>query len=419
MNVDSIRQKYLLLSPEFNERTKRLFAAAEAQSLGRGGISLVSRATGLERHTISRGIKELSLDQRISPERIRRPGAGRKKTVFNDRTLTSDLELLLEATTRGDPESPFLWTTKSVRNLAKELKKKNHKTSHRMVAELLHEMKYCLQANRKTREGANHPDRNSQFENIARKVKKQQKRGDPVISVDAKKKELVGNFKNPGREWRRQGDPEEVRIHDFMIKKLGKVCPYGIYDLAKNKGWVSIGIDHDTAAFAVESIRAWWKTMGKKQYPRAKSLLITADAGGSNSVRNRLWKYELQKLANQLEIPISICHFPPGTSKWNKIEHKMFSFISKNWRAKPLISREVIVKLIASTTTETGLKIKCRLDMRKYPTGIIISDEEMNGITITPDAFHGEWNYTIAPSKRQVSKKKQSGNIKRHRKILA
>ncbi len=392
-----IRQKYLLLKDTFNERTRRLFAAAEAHSFGRGGITIVSRATGLERHTISRGIKELFETKKLSVDSIRKHGAGRKKTTFIDKTLKTDLENLIDPTTRGDPESRLKWTTKSLRNLSKELKKK-HKTSHRMIAELLHEMGYSLQANKKTNEGRSHPDRNAQFENINQKVKEQQRIGDPAISVDAKKKELVGNFKNQGREWHLKGKPEEVQGHDFMIKELGKVCPYGVYDIIKNKGWINVGIDHDTAAFAVESIRQWWYSMGKKEYQKAETILITADAGGSNGVRNRLWKWELQKLANEINKPISVSHFPPGTSKWNKIEHRLFSFISKNWRAKPLTCHEVIINLISSTTTEKGLKVKCRVDKNKYAKGIRISDFDLQKINIKRDKFLENWNYTIFPT---------------------
>lgn len=396
MSEIQIRQKYLLLKDTFNERTRRLFAAAEAHSFGRGGIAIVSRATGLERHTIARGIKDLFEDKKLAVNSVRKHGAGRKKTTSIDKTLITDLEKLIEPTTRGDPESPLKWTTNSLRNLSKELKKK-HKTSHRMIAELLHEMGYSLQANKKTSEGKNHPDRNAQFENINQKVKEQHSIGNPAISVDAKKKELVGNFKNQGREWCPKGKPEEVKSHDFMIKELGKVCPYGVYDIIKNQGWVNVGIDHDTAAFAVESIRQWWYHMGKNEYQKAETILITADAGGSNAVRNRLWKWELQKLADEIDKPISVCHFPPGTSKWNKIEHRLFSFISKNWRAKPLTCHEVIVNLISSTTTETGLKVKCRLDEKKYPKGIRISDQDIHKINIKKDTFLGDWNYTISP----------------------
>ena len=353
---------------------------------------------GRSQSPTSRGIKELGKTE-MGPEQIRRPGAGRKKILDTRPKIKADLERLIEPYSRGDPESPLRWTTKSLRKLSVELKAMDGIVSHEYIASLLRSMKYSLQGNRKTTEGKHHPDRNAQFEYIYGKVKAQQKLKDPVISVDAKKKEIVGDFKNSGREWRPKGEPEEVRIHDFIIKELGKVCPYGVYDLARNEGWGSVGIDHDTAAFAVESIRQWWKTMGKEEYPRAKSLLVTADAGGSNGYKNKLWKKELQELSNKIKMPISVCHFPPGTSKWNKIEHRLFSFISKNWRAKPLVSHEVIVNLISSTTTQTGLKVRCRIDERKYPTGIRISKKEMESVNLKEDKFHGEWNYTIYPNK--------------------
>jgi hypothetical protein len=400
MNDHDIKQKFDLLKDTFNERAERLFAAAEAKVIGKKGISIVSRATGLERHRIARGIKELENKEKLDPKRIRNSGAGRKKIVDTNPKIKENLESLIEPYSRGDPESSLRWTTKSLRKLSSELKEMNYNVSHEYVAYLLRSMKYSLQGNRKTREGADNPDRNAQFEHIYRKLKSQQNLHDPVISVDAKKKEIVGNFKNSGREWRPRGTPEEVQMHDFMVKKLGKVCPYGVYDLSRNEGWISVGIDHDTAAFAVESIRQWWNTMGKREYPNAKSLLITADAGGSNGYRNKLWKKELQKLANKVMIPISICHFPPGTSKWNKIEHRLFSFISKNWRAKPLVSHEVIVNLISSTTTQTGLKVRCRIDERKYPTEIKISDKEIENINMKRDIFHPEWNYAIYPNKQ-------------------
>lgn len=398
MDVKTIKQKYQLLESALNERSKRIFAAVEANAIGRGGIQIVSLATGLNRNTIARGIKELGKNTGMGPDRIRRPGAGRKKILEINPKLKENLESLIEPYSRGDPEPPLRWTTKSLRKLATELKAMNNNVSHEYVAYLLKSMKYSLQGNRKTKEGGKHQDRNAQFEYISKKVKAQQKLNAPVISVDAKKKEIVGNFKNSGREWMPKGSPEEVRIHDFVIKKLGKICPYGVYDLARNEGWISVGIDHDTASFAVESIRQWWKTMGREKYPKAKSLLATADAGGSNGYKNKLWKKELQKLSNKIKMPISICHFPPGTSKWNKIEHRLFSFISKNWRAKPLISHEVIVNLITSTTTQTGLKVRCRIDERKYPVGIKVPEMEMEKINLKEDGFHGEWNYTIYPN---------------------
>jgi hypothetical protein len=312
--------------------------------------------------------------------------------------LLADLEHLVEPHSRGDPENPLRWTTKSVRNLVKELKKCGHQVSPMSVCNILHEKKYSLQSNRKKTEGSNNPDRDAQFRYISEGVRRQLESGNPAISVDAKKKELVGPFKNPGREWRPKGTPEEVRVHDFLIKELGKVCPYGVYDLAQNKGWVNVGIDHETAAFAAESIRQWWDRMGRNDYPKAKELLITADAGGSNAARSRLWKREVQKFSNELAIPITVYHFPPGTSKWNKIEHRLFSFISKNWRARPLISHEIIVNLISATTTETGLKVECRIDKNKYPTKQKVTDQEMNSIKIKRHEFHGEWNYTIFPN---------------------
>jgi len=329
--------------------------------------------------------------------RIRRPGGGRKRTVELDPSLREDLERLVEPTSRGDPESPLRWTTKSVRNLADELRQQGHKASHRMVAELLHELGYSLQANRKTLEGSAHPDRNAQFEHLNRAVQLQLSLGEPVISVDTKKKELVGPFKNGGRELRPKGAPEHVRVHDFLIPGLGRVSPYGVYDIGRNEGWVSVGTDHDTASFAVEGIRRWWRSMGQPLYPDATRLLITADAGGSNGYRVRLWKLELQKLADETGLVIGVCHFPPGTSKWNKIEHRLFSAISQNWRGKPLVSHEVVVNLIGATTTRAGLRVRSELDTNQYPTGRTVSDQEMEAIYLRKDPFHGEWNYSLLP----------------------
>ena len=368
-----IREKYQLLAPELNERTLRLFAAAEAKFLGRGGISLVARAIEVSRDRISRGIQDLE-SKNFYPDRVRRQGGGRKKRLELDPTLREDLERLISPYTRGDPESPLRWTSKSVRKLAAELNDQGHSVSHSTVATLLREMNYRLQANRKTTEGKQHPDRNAQFEYINLRVQARQRRGQPVISVDTKKKELVGDFQNGGQEWHPQGSPEKVRVHDFIDKELGKVAPYGVYDLTKNNGWVSVGIDHDTAAFAVAAIRRWWREMGRPAYSKASHLLITADSGGSNSSRSRLWKVELQKMANQTGLTLTVCHFPPGTSKWNKIEHRLFSFITKNWRGKPLIDRATIVNLIGSTKTKEGLKIRCELDTNTYPKGIKVSD---------------------------------------------
>jgi transposase len=355
--------------------------------------------TGVSRSAISAGYEDYdqAKENKISPGRIRKEGGGRKRTVTTDVTLKTDLEALIEPVTRGDPESPLRWTCKSVRNLSDELNRMGHKTSHRMVAELLHEMEYSLQGNRKTLEGESHPDRNAQFEFINQRVKALQSMEQPVISVDTKKKELVGDFKNGGKELRPKGDPEKVRVHDFKIPELGRVAPYGIYDMTHNIGWVNVGLDHDTSAFAVESIRRWWHSMGRELYPQAKHLMVTADGGGSNGYRIKLWKVELQKLADETGLSIQVCHFPPGTSKWNKIEHRLFSFISQNWRGKPLISYEVIVKLIAATTNRIGLKVKCQLDTNFYPKAIKVSDREMADINIQRDSFHGEWNYTISP----------------------
>lgn len=404
MEKELISKRFSLLAPILDEKQLRLYVAAEALAIGRGGISLVSQASGVSRPTITSGCKELSEEGARknatggASGRIRKAGGGRKRTVDLDKTLRSDLESLIEPVTRGDPESPLRWTAKSVRNLAEDLKALGHKTSHRMIAEMLQEMGYSLQANRKILEGSAHPDRNAQFEHIYCNVKKFQGDGQPVISVDTKKKELVGDFKNGGRELRPKGNPEQVRVHDFEIPELGKVAPYGVYDQTRNEGWVNVGTDSDTAAFAVESIRRWWKTMGKDRYPEAERLLITADSGGSNGARIRLWKTEIQRFANETGMAISVCHLPPGTSKWNKIEHRLFAYISQNWRGKPLVSHEVVVNLIASTTTRKGLTVRCALDTNKYPKGIKVSDEELKQVNIHRDEFHGEWNYTIHPS---------------------
>jgi len=400
---DLILEKYQMLAPELNERTLRLFAAAEAKSLGRGGISLVSQAIEISRDRISRGIHDIESEKKLSPNRVRRQGGGRKKQLELDPTLKEDIERLISPYTRGDPESPLRWTCKSVRKLAAELNDKGHSVSHSTVATLLREMNYRLQANQKTTEGKQHPDRNAQFEYINKHVRSQQRSGQPVISVDTKKKEKVGDFKNGGQEWHPKGHPEKVRVHDFIDKQLGKVAPYGVYDLTKNNGWVSVGIDHDTAAFAVASIRQWWRKMGRPAYSMASDLLITADSGGSNSSRNRLWKVELQKMANQTGLTITVCHFPPGTSKWNKIEHRMFSFITKNWRGKPLIDHATIVNLIGSTKTKEGLKIRCELDTRTYPKGIKVPDARLEKVKLKKHKFHGDWNYTIYPNKKSKS----------------
>jgi hypothetical protein len=394
-----IEARFAVLHLLLDERSRRLLAAAESQVIGRGGISVVSRATGVSRQVIRRGMAELKAPATVLPGHIRRAGGGRKKIVDQDRSLKSDLESLLESTTRGDPEAPLRWTCRSVRNLTAELQRLNHTVSHQVVADLLHELGYSLQANSKTREGSHHPDRNAQFEHLNGKVKWCLARKQPVISVDTKKKELVGDFKNTGRELRPQGDPEQVRVHDFIDPELGRATPYGIYDIGRNTGWVSVGVDHDTAEFAVESIRRWWRSMGREAYPQAARLLITADSGGSNGSRLRLWKLELQKLADETGLRIAVCHFPPGTSKWNKIEHRLFSFITQNWRAKPLTSFQVIVSLIAATKTVTGLKVHSELDTRTYPSGIKVSNREVAQIDLKPDKFHGDWNYEIRPRK--------------------
>ena len=400
---DIILEKYQKLAPELNERTLRLFAAAEALSLGRGGISLVSRVLEISRDRISRGIKDMASQKKLSPQRVRRKGGGRKRLLASDPTLKEDIEVLLSPYTRGDPESPLRWTCKSVRNLADALHHQGHSVSHSTVASLVEAMGYSLQANRKTTEGKQHPDRNAQFEYISRLVQSHQRSGEPVISVDTKKKEKVGDFKNGGQEWHPQGHPEKVRVYDFIDKKLGKVAPYGVYDLTKNNGWVSVGVDHDTAAFAVASIQRWWRKMGSPAYPTASHLLITADSGGSNSARNRLWKVELQKMANRTGLAITVCHFPPGTSKWNKIEHRMFSFITQNWRGKPLVDRATIVNLIGSTKTKEGLKIRCELDTKTYPKGIKVTDAQLEKVKLKKHKFHGDWNYTIYPNKKSKS----------------
>ena len=392
-----IKQRFSQLGAWLDERTRRLWAAAESTAHGRGGISLVARASGVSRRAIAVGLAELQK----KPDRsrrvrlpIRQKGGGRKKTSLKDPALLVDLEKLLEPVTRGDPQSPLRWTCKSVRNLADELRAQGHEVSHMLVAELLHEQKYSLQANRKTKEGSSHPDRNAQFEYINAKATEFLKSDRPTISVDAKKKEQVGEYRNGGREWRPKGQPEPVQVHDFAKQKD---TPYGVYDLGRNAGWVSVGVDHDTSAFAVESIRRWWSMMGREVYPAARQLLITADGGGSNGSRVRLWKLELQKLADETGLEISVCHFPPGTSKWNRIEHRLFSFITKNWRGKPLVSHEVIVNLIAATTTKTGLRVQSRLDTGKYAKGIKVGKQEFAAIQLHPHTFHGEWNYTITP----------------------
>jgi hypothetical protein len=394
----AIRQRYQVLAGVADERVRRLLLAAESLAIGRGGQVAVARATGVSRAMIQRGIREVMQPELQAPKgRIRRPGGGRKAMVVIDPTLRDELERLVEPTSRGDPESPLRWTCKSVRKLAAELTARGHQTSHRMVADLLHDLGYSLQANQKTLEGSQHPDRNAQFAYLNGAVQQQLWAGEPTISVDTKKRELIGPFKNGGRELRPKGEPEQVLTHDFIIRELGRVTPYGVYDVAQNDAWVSVGVDHDTAAFAVESIRRWWWSMGHAVYPKATRLLITADAGGSNGYRLRLWKLELQKLADETGLEIAVCHFPPGTSKWNKIEHRLFSAITQNWRGKPLVSHEVVVNLIGATTTTTGLTVKSELDMNQYPAGRIVSDAELSTIHIRREVFHGDWNYALLP----------------------
>jgi hypothetical protein len=402
----AIHQRFLMLENCLDERLRRLVAAAEAKVLGYGGVSVVARATGVSRRAITVGLAEIERGVKpvasSFPMRIRREGGGRKKVTDLDESLKTDLEALIEPMTRGDPESPLRWTCKSLRRLAQELNAQGHEISHSVIGDVLHEMGYSLQANQKVKEGGSHPDRNAQFEFINRRTRRELARGNPVISVDTKKKELVGDFKNFGRQYRPKGDPESVRVHDFVIPGLGRANPYGVYDLAHNMGWVSVGIDHDTAAFAVEAIRRWWKSMGAPLYPQAKHLQIVADGGGSNGSRVRLWKVELQKLAEELGFPISVCHLPPATSKWNKIEHRLFSFITMNWRGQPLISHEVIVNLIKATTTAQGLKVDASIDPNEYPAGQTVSDEEMAHLNMVKNKFHGDWNYSLLPKQQQL-----------------
>ena len=400
-DINKIHDRFKKLEIVFDERMRRLFSAAEASVIGHGGITLVAQATGVSRRAIHAGLDELA-SLTISQNnngRIRKEGGGRKPITATDSELLSALEKLVEPTTRGDPESPLRWTCKSLRTLSDELTKRGHPVSYPVVGDLLKTLGYSLQANRKVLEGTDHPDRNAQFQFINDQASEQIKADNPVISVDTKKKELVGAFKNGGTTWCPEGEPVLTKVHDFADKELGRANPYGVYDVGSNTGWVSVGIDHDTASFAVETIRRWWNTMGKQRYPNASKLLITADGGGSNGSRVRLWKLELQRLATEIKIPIAVSHLPPGTSKCNKIEHSMFSHISMNWRGQPLISHEIIVNLIAGTTTRKGLRIHAELDRSLYPAGIKVSDEEFGNIRITPNIFHGEWNYKIDPIK--------------------
>jgi Rhodopirellula transposase DDE domain len=404
--ISSVREKYKALSPLLHEKALRCWAACEAISLGRGGISLVVAATDLSRPMIRRGIAELQAGDHIlgddepDQSRIRRPGGGRHSISTTDRTVLRDLNRLIDPSTRGDPMSPLLWTCKSTRNLADALLELGHDLSHQTVGRMLVDLGYSLQANRKTEEGQDNPDRDAQFKHINAKVRSFQRRGQPVVSVDTKKKEIIGNYKNSGSEWEPSGQPRRVNSRDFPDKELGKVAPYGIYDLTANEGWVSVGISHDTAKFAVESVKRWWWRMGRPVYPEAKELLITADAGGSNGSRNRLWKVCLQEMADETGLQITVCHFPPGTSKWNKIEHRMFCHITENWRGKPLLSRAVAVNLIGSTQTQKGLRVQAELDTNNYAPGTKVTDEEMESVRLKKDKFHGDWNYWIEPHTR-------------------
>ncbi len=395
--IKAYKNKYKQLLPELPERARRLVVASDAKMLGFGGVTFVHKASGISRVTIMNGIKELEIG--ISPPagKNRQPGGGRKKIEYADKTVLQDLDQLVADSSRGDPESPLLWTIKSTRTLADELAKKNHSISYVTIAKLLKDSDYSLQSNKKNKEGSDHPDRDQQFKFINALAKKYLNAGDPAISVDTKKKENVGSYKNPGKTWLPKGQPIEVNIHDFPDPKNPKAIPYGVYDIGADHGYVSVGIDHDTAEFAVATIRRWWKHLGKKKYPKSKRLLISADAGGSNGYRLKLWKAELQKFADETGLKITVCHFPPGTSKWNKIEHRLFSFISINWKGKPLTSYKVIVNLIASTKTKTGLKIYAALDDNKYKPRKQVSDQELQALKIMSHKFHGEWNYTIKP----------------------
>ena len=401
--VPTLKQKYRSLRGELDERAMRLWAATEARALGHGGITAVSRATGLSISRIRRGIQELGEGTRepAAERRIRRAGGGRKPLLEHDPELLQALDELVEPTTRGDPESPLRWTCKSTRRLSEELSQQGHRVSHMTVAQLLGDLGYSLQSPRKTQEGKQHPDRDAQFAYIQKQSIAYQRRNQPVVSVDTKKKELVGNYDNGGQEWQPQGSPEKVRVHDFIDKELGKAIPYGVYDIKENCGWVSVGVDHDTSAFAVQTLRRWWYQMGRRMYPRAHELLVIADGGGSNSSRCRQWKLELGRFCDESGLAVRVCHLPPGTSKWNKIEHRLFSQITENWRGRPLVSHEAVVNLIAHTTTTTGLYVRAELDRAKYPTGVVVTDEQMESLNLEPAAFHGQdWNYTLrAPAK--------------------
>src|SRR6188472_2943673 len=397
IDIAAIKARFEALAPVLDQKGRRLFAASEARAAGRGGVVAVSQATGIARSTIDRGLADLRSGAVMFSTRVRRRGGGGKPATETQPGILAALNELVQSSIRGDPEAALLWVSKSQRHLSASLAERGFTAGQKLVGRLLRRLGFSLQANSKTREGASHPDRNAQFEHINAHVAAFQAAGQPAISVDTKKKELVGDFKNGGRELRPKRQPEAVRVHDFLIPELGRAAPYGVYDIAGNTGWVSVGIDHDTASFAVNAIRRWWLEMGRARYPEAKALLITADCGGSNGVRVRLWKHELQNLADELGLTVTVCHLPPGTSKWNRIEHRLFSFISQNWRGKPLVSYQTIVQLIGATTTRTGLKVHCALDEARYPAGIKVSDAEMADLKLTPHAFHGEWNYTIEP----------------------
>ncbi len=396
MTLREVKQKFALIWPHLDERARRMMAANEARQLGHGGVSKISRASGLSRVTITKGMRELR-DRPLTPGRIRRPGGGRATLLRLDPDLPRRLEGLVEPLARGDPESPLRWTSKSTRALAEELTAQHHPVSHEKVAQFLRQMDYSLQSNRKTEEGNDHPDRDAQFEHINKQVRQALANRRPVISVDTKKKELIGNYENEGRQWRKSKSPQKVNGHDFPGPSVPRAYPYGIYDLAHNSGFVNVGTDHDTGAFAVASIRGWWRFEGQRLYPKVRQLLITADGGGSNGYRLRQWKMELQKVADSTGLSIRVCHFPPGTSKWNKVEHRLFSFISSNWRGEPLRDYETVVRLIARTTTAKGLKVTCRLDRRRYPVGRKVTNKEFATVNLKPNSFHGEWNYTIRP----------------------
>jgi hypothetical protein len=400
-SVDVLRQKLRAVWPLLDERARRLMAASEAMALAYGGVSAVQRACGLSRKAIAKGIREIRSKTRLEPGRVRQRGAGRKPLIVKNPRLLATLDRMVEPGARGDPESPLRWVCKSTRVLSWELRRRHHPISHVKVAQLLHDQGYSLQGTRKTEEGNDHPDRDAQFRHINAAVKRALNAGTPVISVDTKKKELVGNYANAGRQWRRKDTAARVNGHDFPGPEVPRAYPYGVYDVGRNEGFVNIGTDHDTAAFAAASIRGWWRAEGRRLYPSARGIVITADSGGSNGPRLRLWKWELQRLANETGLALSICHFPPGTSKWNKVEHRLFSFISSNWRGEPLRDYETIVKLIARTTTATGLKVVCRLDRRKYAIGREVSDADMHTVRLEPNRFHGDWNYVIKPRRKR------------------